>query len=546
MAETAPTTYDEVSYPSYPFAQTHPDRLATLATLFGVTPAPIDRCRVLELGCGDGSNILPMALILPNSRFVGVDLAAQPIARGRATVEALELANITLQQADIMQLSPEFGQFDYIIAHGLYSWVPAALRDRLLAICKANLAPNGVAYVSYNAYPGGHLRDMLRDMMLYHVKDVVEPAAQLRQSRALTRFLAASASSSSGLAASDLYKLILASFEQEVGRLDDGFLFHDHLSTVNSSFYFHQFIDHASQHGLRYLAEADFFDMQCETLAPEAAERLHQIGERDIIAKEQYLDFLTGRKFRQTLLCHAEVTIDRQVRPERLANLFVASSVRPRSTNPTIESSAVEVFQSSDAALMSTKMSTNHPLTKAALLQLGGLWPQSMHFQELLTAARREVLANTARHNGHSVLESTGDEVRDDAELLGEFLLKAYAANLIELHVHPAEFVPRAGERPTASRLARRQLKSGPTVTTLRHTNVQVQDALGQELLRLLDGNHDRQALLDELSKRVASGAVVLHRGGKQIIDTGEAQQILAAELEQNLNKIAQLALLVA
>ena len=185
-------------------------------------------------------------------------------------------------------------------------------------------------------------------------------------------------------------------------------------------------------------------------------------------------------------------------------------------------------------------MSTNHPLTKAALVELGTIWPQSMHFQELLTAARREVVPHTAERNG------VYDDVRADAALLGEFLLKAYAANLIELHVHPSEFVPAAGERPAASKLARLQLKSGATVTTLRHTNVQVQDALGQQLLMLLDGSRDRQALLEELNRLVTSGEVVLHRGGKKIIDTDEALTILAAELEPNLVKIAQLALLVA
>jgi tRNA G46 methylase TrmB len=73
MADQTLTAYDEVLYPSYTHNQTHPDRLATIATLFGLTPAPVERCRVLELGCGNGSNLVPMAYGLPGSEFVGID-----------------------------------------------------------------------------------------------------------------------------------------------------------------------------------------------------------------------------------------------------------------------------------------------------------------------------------------------------------------------------------------------------------------------------------------------------------------------------------------
>src|SRR6476661_8295153 len=124
-----PTPYDELPYPGSAFAQTHPDRLATLATLFGMTPAPVERCRVLELGCGDGGNLIPMAFGLPESRFTGVDLATTAIARGQQLIDQVGLANIRIQNADLMDLDSGFGEYDYIIAHGLYSWVPPQVRE---------------------------------------------------------------------------------------------------------------------------------------------------------------------------------------------------------------------------------------------------------------------------------------------------------------------------------------------------------------------------------------------------------------------------------
>ena len=169
------TAYDEVPYVSFPFPQTHPDRLATIATLLGMDPPPVGRCRVLELGCAAGGNLIPMALGLPDSEFVGIDLSTRQIAEGRAAVDALGLQNITLEPVNILEIEADFGQFDYIIAHGVYSWVPADVQDKLLEVCRQNLSPNGVAYVSYNTYPGWRLHGAIRDMMLYHTQDLSDP-----------------------------------------------------------------------------------------------------------------------------------------------------------------------------------------------------------------------------------------------------------------------------------------------------------------------------------------------------------------------------------
>jgi SAM-dependent methyltransferase len=137
-----------------PRRQTHPDRLAAMARLFGMRPAPVTACRVLELGCGSGANLIPQAYYLPESRFTGIDMAAEPIAVARAMAGDLGLSNIDLRVADLRDLGTEVGEFDYIFAHGLYSWIPADVRDRLLAVCSERLAPQGVAFVSYNVYPG--------------------------------------------------------------------------------------------------------------------------------------------------------------------------------------------------------------------------------------------------------------------------------------------------------------------------------------------------------------------------------------------------------
>jgi len=164
---TSRTTYDEVRYSNFPYAQTHPDRLATVAALHGLSTPDPATARVLELGCGAGGNLIAMAAATPGISALGIDLASEPIAEGRATIEAIGLGNIELRQGDIASLREgQLGEFDYVIAHGVYAWIPEAVRHDLLAAIHSHLAADGIAFVSYNAHPGGYMRLALREAAL--------------------------------------------------------------------------------------------------------------------------------------------------------------------------------------------------------------------------------------------------------------------------------------------------------------------------------------------------------------------------------------------
>jgi len=163
-----------------------------MATLFGMRPARVDRCRVLALGCSDGSNLIAIAYGLLQSQFVGIDLAARAIVYGKATIEALGLKSITSHRLDLRDTPSDLSRFDFIIALGRYSWVPAEVRDKVLAVCGEHLTARGEAYVSYHAYPGNHFRDMARGMMRYHMAHFTDRDQQIRQARALLKFLAES------------------------------------------------------------------------------------------------------------------------------------------------------------------------------------------------------------------------------------------------------------------------------------------------------------------------------------------------------------------
>jgi len=524
--------YDEVPYPNYAYSYTHPDTLATLATLLSLKPAPVDHCRVLELGCAGGGNLIPMAQTLPDSEFVGLDYSGQQIATGRAAIGALDLCNITLKQQDIRNIVPhDLGEFDYIIVHGIFSWVPPDVQAAIFETCRRNLAPNGVAYISYNTYPGWHMLGAIREMMLYHTRNVSEPAMKATQARALLDFLVESipADKASGhllSAYSDFLQLEMTRLKGNT----DNYLLHDELEDVNEPIYFHQFAERAAQHGLQYLTEVDFNTVLPISFPPPVSTNLFKLA-HDVIEMEQYMDFLRNRTFRKTLLVHADVAINRTLRPDRLLNLYIASRAQAASAQPDLTSPGVEEFRSADGATLSV----DHAVTKVALTQLRAAWPQAIHFNELLISARAQL-----------GLDPSPEKAAFDAQALAANLLKAFAygGNLVELHVQPARFTTEISERPVASPWARLQANEPGQVTNLRHERVEL-DEMARYVLRHLDGTRDRAALFDAVAKPLREGTLVMRQNDQSVHDPVQAEAILAEELEATLRWLAYAALLV-
>jgi SAM-dependent methyltransferase len=505
MHAPSPSPYDRIAYRTLPMPQTHPDRLATIALLHGMTPRPIDRCRVLELGCGDGSNLIPMAYGLPGSEFVGVDLAATAVASGAATIAALGLRNVVLHHLDVMDVSDDFGTFDYIIAPGIYSWVPEPVRDRILGICEAHLAPHGVAFVSYNTYPGCHLRQAVWQILRFHVEGITDPGERIAQARALARFMADCPQADGSDAA------VLGNEMRAVLEHSAGLLFHDDLAVTNVPVYFREFASHARRHRLQFLAEANLHEMQAQAYPSEIARQVWRLANESVVQKEQYLDFLRNRRFRQTLLCRDDVTLDRLLQPEALRGLHFGSSARPFAERPDVDSPGVVVeFRGRGESTLST----DHPLAKAAMLHLGQVWPRLVGFDDLL---------RTVGRSGASAAE---------AGALLDILLAAYTAGLVELSTHAPHFALEPGPRPTASPVARLQVEHGSFVATLRHTSVCIEDDLGRRLLTLMDGTRTSAMLRDELGVY------------------GSAQpspvEVSAAIVDRKVGEAARLALLIA
>ncbi|MBW3539138.1 MAG: class I SAM-dependent methyltransferase [Planctomycetes bacterium] len=517
--ETSGTSYDTVPYESHPYDRTHPDNLATIGRLFGMQPPDPETARVLELGCASGGNLIPLAASMPEARFLGVDLSPRQIDVGRALVAELGLSNIELERRSIAEVAGADGPFDYVICHGVYSWVPPDVQDAILRVCSESLATNGVAYVSYNTYPGWFMRGMVRRMMLYHARQFEDPQMQVKQSRALLDFLI-----EAGPVGDETYHALLKRELEVIKNRHDSYIFHEHLETDNEPCFFHEFIEKAGRHELAYLGEAQFSEMLAGNFSKRLDETMRRLG-AGLIHAEQYLDFLRNRTFRRTLLCRNGIPLNRRLGPEHLREMYVATRLAPVPVEQ--QPAAGATFQAPNG----TKATVSHPLVKLALERLGSLWPDAMRFEDLLAACCRD--------SGSGEPAAGGPE----ANALGGALLELFARDLVELRVRPPRWAVSVDERPAAPPLARRQAREGRLVTSLKHQPVRLSD-LGRHLIALLDGTNDRERLLDDLDAAVLDGRLRLEENGRPVEDAERRRKLLADLRDAQLEAFRREALL--
>jgi methyltransferase-like protein/SAM-dependent methyltransferase len=517
-------TYDAIPYPSNPFRQTRPERLAAVAKLFGLDAPPAENCSVLEIGCSMGGNLLVMAQDHPRSRYLGIDASARQIAEGWKTVEALGLKNLQLRHLDILDVTEELGRFDYIICHGVFSWVPARVQDKILEICQRQLAPSGVAYISYNTYPGWHIRGVVRDMMLYRGAQFAEPAARLAQAKSLVEFVAQATKG-----ADTPYQRLLQAELKHITQMEDYYLHHEHLEENNQPLYFHEFAQRIAVNGLQYLGDAEFSTMVSTNFSPEVAKTLHQLGAHDIVQMEQYMDFVRCRYFRKTLLCRSSVRLNRTLTPAVVKDLLLASDAAPADKEWALDPAQTVSFESAGY-----RISCKSPLTKIALRTLRREWPMPVAFRDLVAGCKSE-----ARAAGFPA---------DDAveEFLAGEMLTGMAAGVVEWRLTPVPFTTAIAEKPAVTPLARLQAAQGYKVTNLRGELITV-DEIHRQTLRQLDGSRSLAQLVEALMAPVRRGELVLQRDSDKqaITDESEMRRLLAPATEKVLQNLARRALLM-
>jgi len=440
--------YNQIRYTTFPRIQNHPDRLASVGTLFGMSPAPVTQCRLLEIGCGDASNLIPIAYHLPNSRFMGIDLADDPIESGRRAIQALGLRNLELHTGDVRQFAAEPGEFDYIVAHGLYSWVPLDVRESLLAVCAKCLAPQGVAMISYNAYPGWHARQVLRDMMRFHIRNLADPTERIEQARWMLKFVLQAG------ALSAAWHTLLEGEVKAVLERGAYSLYHDELEDNNQPVYLSDFTQHAARHGLQFLGDAEL-----ATMFDQAGPLDFLSG--DVVEREQYRDFLRARRFRYTLLCRQGIELCHQPAADRMPRFLFSS---PCTTNA----------EGQHIGLRGIAITSAHEVVYQVAKALGETYPLPLAFDELIPYA-------------------------GSADALKGILFGFATSGFSDLHVFDFPCEDTVTDHPCASGLVRYQASLSPRVTSACQQTVELDD-VGRHLVLLMDGTRDRQQLATDLA----------------------------------------------
>lgn len=248
LNETA-ATYNEIPYQSKPFTMSNPALLAGIGTLFGLDSVPLNQARVLELGCASGGNLIPLAYFYPDIELVGVDLSEIQVKQGQELITQLGLeSRVTLHHMSITDIPESFGEFDYIICHGVYSWVPDFVQTGIFQVIQDHLSDKGFAYLSYNVYPGWKTLEIARDSMLFHTRHIKDGGERLKHARTMINFMAQNAHEGS------IYKNIMSNAQDVIKGSPDYYIAHEFLEIHNSPAYFLDVVKKAEEHDLAYLS----------------------------------------------------------------------------------------------------------------------------------------------------------------------------------------------------------------------------------------------------------------------------------------------------
>jgi SAM-dependent methyltransferase len=445
---------------------------------------------VLEIGCGDGGNLIPLAVAHPRSHFVGVDLAPVHIETARKLTAELELGNVELFADSFVGWGAGQAPFDYVIAHGLLSWVTPALQDRLLDACAKLLSPRGVAFVSYNTHPGWAMQHSIREVMRHHTRGVADIEEAVARARTLLDVLIATVPGREAAYREHLQSI--GAVARDPARRH--YFAHEYLESENHPFYVRDFVERAAAHGLVYVADADLVDCELDNMPDEPRSRLAGLAD-DGPGRLQMLDFVVNRKFRQSLLVHQRNAPLPEPDWRRISRMYVTSALA--TDDPTTRVAGPGTMQFADRHGRTLEL--DQPVAKAALIRFVEDSAQPIAFDDLLEWAWRRA---GARPRPGSEEESA------ERMLVALVFGRLLSAGMAEVQASPPAWALEPGDRPRASVLARRAARLGAPTASLRHRSVALDNEAVCAVLARLDGTRDRTALARELAGQVGPSEI--------------------------------------
>lgn len=514
--------YDAVPYESHAYPLTAPGHLAAVAHVFGLDSPAVSTARVLEIGCSAGDNLIPFAAWHPHAHAVGIDLSQVQVDQGRRRVQELGLGNLELVQGDIASMDlAALGQFDFIICHGVYSWVPESVQEAILAAVHRLLTPEGVAFISYNVYPGWKAKEIVRDAMLLRGGGRGTPEEKLGYARGMIDFLEEVAPPDSVLARA------LADFRAEGTHARDSYVLHEQLETFNSPCYFLDFGKRTEPYRLSYLADAAPQTMFAVNYGEKVAvPLLKECGHSQILV-EQYLDFVVNRTFRQTLLVHGArgPQISYDVDRKRFGRLHFAAQLPPVGGETQLDDSEQQY-----GALF-----TQDPGVKAALDALTGRWPWTLSRGELLDAVHARLAATG--------IEGAADQESKIDDLLEALIVRGLARYRLEPVLPEPMRTPLRLHEPTRRMAELVRGDDDGYIFNIWHESVSL-PPVDRHLVPLLDGTRDRDTLVDHLLPLLRTDVIRFYRDGRQLTDEAQLRSAAAQYVDETPQRLEAMGLL--
>ena len=401
---TSPSNpYDEFPYKCCPIEWAAPERLALASLLHGGPRSPLDHYRVLELGCGNGANLLPLAFYRRHSNFVGIDGAKSQIDLAEARQAALDLSNLEFIHLDFLRAAERIsGPFDYIIAHGVFSWVPTEVRDVLFQLCAHHLRPGGLLYLNYNTRPGWNVRGLVREFLLAQTAGETSLRARAQAAQAVA---AQVVSALSGM--EHHYSQLLADEFRFVGEGEISWVGHEFLAADNHPYWRGEFLALARSHGLEYVADADF-NYGSGRIPEDLPPKLDLAG---IIGRslEDTVDLFCYRQLHSPIFTPAPWTRNPPGLIE-FGNLYVASCLEPAAPD---DDSVHPMFKHPSGY----EVEAREEFMRAALTRLRPLWPGGLRVAEIFPDLNQAMDDLMLLHRtGLIELRGTEPEGHDDRE----------------------------------------------------------------------------------------------------------------------------------
>jgi len=467
------TSYDAVPYHGAVVPLTSPLHLGLCSCWHHAVRSSLHSFHATEIGCGDGANLVPMAFYRQDSTFTGVDSCASALDRARQAAKFLGLTNIRFYQQDVRALDPaDFEPCDFIIVHGLYSWVPDDARDAILNFCRHTLAPSGLTYISYNAQPGWATRRVVRETLL-RARRVREAGTEQKAEKAIE----AAVHLLEDLPTRDCASGVLLA--EELERVRNGkpfYVFHEYLAEVNDGFWLGDFVERARRHGLEYVTDAQF--CRWEGRVPENLKSALAKRDLDCIEQEETADLLCDRYFRASILCRADAPRVSTCHRDLLDQVHLATSL-------SFQAGAFNLIDGEVARFLGTggsEITLTASITKAAVVLLAARWPRGMRLEALYGSASEFLAEN-------------GGELSGDARWqLSDDLMTLFEAGQIDLRLREPAYHNDAPGHPQAHALARFEAEHRDALATPYHLPIAF-DPPALAFVRGLDGSRSRSEL---------------------------------------------------